>query len=73
MEEPKIEIKNKVAYGSINQILKSEKYPFTLGQMRDFMQKKYTNGLHIAVRKIGHRLYIRLDLFDEWIENGGKL
>lgn len=73
MEEKQIEIKDNIAYGTINQILKSPKYPFTLGQMRDFMNKRYNTGLHAAVRKIGHRIYIRLDLFDEWIENGGRL
>ena len=31
--------------------------------------KKNKNGLDKCIRKIGKRLYIRIDLFDNWIES----
>lgn len=55
-------------YMSIHQIADSEKYPFSMGQIRNFLLNRDTNGLDKAIRKIGRRLYIRTDLFEEWIE-----
>lgn len=55
-------------YLSINQIADSDRYPFTLGQMRHYLIMRHRNGLEAAVRKIGKRLYIRKDIFDSWIE-----
>ncbi len=46
----------------------SEKYPFKIGQVRHFLLNRHKNGLAKAVRKIGKRLYVRVDLFDAWIE-----
>jgi len=56
-------------YWSLQQIIASEKYPFTMGQMRHFLLFRHKNGLQIAVRKIGKRLVLRMDLFDQWIES----
>lgn len=56
-------------YLTINDIVKCEKYPFTLGQMRSFLLERDKNGLGVAVRKIGKRLYIRSDLFELWVDN----
>lgn len=56
-------------YWSPKQIASSKKYPFTLGQMRHYLGKRHRNELNRAVRKIGKRLYLRLDLFDQWIES----
>lgn len=55
-------------YLSIKQIADSDRYPFTLGQMRHYLIMRHRNGLDKAVRKIGKRLYLRQDLFDQWIE-----
>ncbi len=55
-------------YTSPQQIVSSGKYPFTMGQMRHLLLYRHRNGLHEAVRKIGKRLVLRIDLFDEWIE-----
>jgi hypothetical protein len=35
---------------------------------------RHKNGLEVAVRKIGKRLFLRIDLFDAWIEKqaGGR-
>jgi hypothetical protein len=55
-------------YWELKQIEKSPKYPFTMGQLHYFMLKRHKNKLDKAVRKIGKRIYIRIDLFDEWIE-----
>jgi len=56
-------------YLTLNQIIDGEKYPFTYGQLRSFLINRTQNGLEKAVRKIGRRLYIREDLFIEWIES----
>lgn len=55
-------------YWSPQQIVTSEKYPFSMGQIRHFLLFRHKNGLSTAVRKIGKRLMIRIDLFDKWIE-----
>ena len=51
------------------QIGHSDQYPFTLGQVRHFLLMRHKNGLEKAVRKIGKRLYLRRDLFEDWIES----
>lgn len=61
-----------IIYLSIKQIAESEKYPFTLGQMRHYLIMRHRNNLESAVRKIGKRLYLRQDLFDQWIEMQAK-
>ncbi|MFI5342772.1 MAG: hypothetical protein ACHQUC_00970 [Chlamydiales bacterium] len=56
-------------YWTPQQIVKSEQYPFTIGQIRHYLMMRHKNGLDKAVRKIGKRLYLRRDLFDQWIES----
>jgi hypothetical protein len=56
-------------YLETKQIGEGNHYPFTLGQMRHFLLMRHKNGLQKAVRKIGKRLYIRKDLFEQWIES----
>ncbi len=55
-------------YWSPQQIVKSGKYPFTMGQVRHLLLYRHRNGLQDAVRKVGKRLLLRTDLFDHWIE-----
>lgn len=55
-------------YWSPQQIVKSGKYPFTMGQVRYLLLYRHRNGLEGAVRKVGKRLLLRVDLFDQWIE-----
>lgn len=55
-------------YQSPKQIVASGRYPFSMGQMRHFLLHRYRNGLRSAVRKIGKRIVVRMDLFDHWIE-----
>lgn len=55
-------------YWSPQQIVTSGKYPFTMGQIRHLLLYRHRNGLQDAVRKVGKRLMLRADLFDEWIE-----
>jgi hypothetical protein len=57
-----------ITYKTIQDIASDKNYPFSLGQLRSFILKRQENGLDKAVRKIGKRIYIRIDLFDEWIE-----
>ena len=54
---------------TIQQIVESGNYPFSLGQLRHYLMYRHKNGLDRAVRKIGKRLYLRLDYFNEWIES----
>lgn len=56
-------------YWSPKQIAGSDKFPFTLGQVRHFLLHRHKNGLKDAVRKVGKGLVIRIDLFEKWIEN----
>ncbi len=56
-------------YVTLNDLLKRKNYPFTRGQMRAFLMSRDENGLAKAIRKIGKKLYIRVDLFSEWIES----
>lgn len=64
-------------YLTIKQIINSECYPFSEGQIRHFLIMRHKNGLQDAVRQIGKRLYIRKDLLDQWIESqssrGGRV
>lgn len=57
-----------IEYRSLQQIVNNARYPFTMGQLRHYLLKRHKNGLEKAVRRIGKRLYLRQDLFDEWIE-----
>ncbi len=59
-------------YLSPQQIVTSGKYPFTIGQMRHLLLFRHRNGLEEAVRKVGKRLVLRMDLFDSWIESHRK-
>jgi len=56
-------------YWSPQQIVNSGKYPFTIGQMRYLLLYRHRNGLEKAIRKVGKRLVVRMDLFDSWIES----
>jgi len=56
-------------YWSPRQIVDSGKYPFTMGQIRHLLLYRHRNQLQNAVRKIGKRLVLRMDLFDQWIES----
>ena len=56
-----------IEYINVKQI--TEKYPFTHGQIRMFLVNRATNGFSKCVRKIGKRIYIRVDLFEKWIES----
>ena len=57
-----------IKYLSAQQIEDSLFYPFSMGQIRHFLLNRHKNGLNKAVRRIGKRLYLRQDLFEEWIE-----
>jgi hypothetical protein len=60
---------NNNCYLSPSDIVETNEYPFTLGQIRHYLQMRHRNGLDKAVRKIGKRLYLRKDLFEQWIES----
>ena len=60
-------------YYTPHQIVESGNYPFTLGQMRHFLLFRHRNGLQNAVRKVGKRLMLRMDLFEQWIEAQGEV
>jgi len=58
-----------IKYVSIDDIVNDSKYPFTKRQLRHFVFCRKENGLATSIRKIGRRIFIRQDLFDEWLEN----
>lgn len=60
---------NSQQYWTPHQIVASDQYPFTIGQIRHYLMMRHKNGLEKAVRKIGKRLYFRRDLFEQWIES----
>ena len=51
------------------QIVESDNYPFSMGQLCAFLNGRRKNGLSKAVRKIGKCIYIREDLFNSWIDS----
>ena len=55
-------------YWSPQQIVNSGKYPFTIGQIRHYLLYRHRNGLEEAVRKVGKRIVVRMDIFDLWLE-----
>lgn len=55
-------------YQSPQQLVASGRYPFTIGQFRHLLLYRHRNGLGAAVRKVGKRLMLRVDLFEKWIE-----
>jgi hypothetical protein len=58
----------------IQQIVDSGRFPFTIGQMRNFLLNRHKNGLDRATYKIGKRIYLKVSCFQEWIEKqkGGR-
>ena len=56
-------------YLTLKQIVAEDRYPFTMGQLRDFLIFRKKNGLFKCVRKIGKKVYLRVDLFEAWIES----
>lgn len=62
-------------YLSIREITENKKYPFTIAMMRHYLLHRHINGLDQAVCRVGKRLFLRSDLFDNWIEKqrGGRI
>jgi hypothetical protein len=56
-------------YAFIESIVDNEKYPFSLGQMRNLILFRKKNGLDTILFKVGKRWLIREDLFELWIES----
>jgi len=65
-------MENVKEYKTVRQIASCGRYPFTMGQLRTFLLDRDKNGLSSAVRRIGKRIYIRTDLFENWIESKGE-
>lgn len=58
-----------LVYWSPRQIVESGKYPLSMGQIRHLLLHRHRNGLQEAVRKVGKRLMLRVDLLDKWFES----
>ena len=56
-------------YMTVKQIVESGVYPFSFGQVRHYLCHRHHNGLGKAVRKIGKRVYLNKDMFEQWIES----
>lgn len=50
-------------------IVSLPEYPFTLSFIRKALLRRDKNGLDKACRKIGGRLFIHKEEFDEWVES----
>jgi len=46
-----------------------EEYPLTKRQLDRLFRKRFENGLFECTRKIGNTLFVRIDLFNEWLES----
>lgn len=69
--KPPPEEMSNLKYLSTKQII--DEYPFTLGQLRDYLRRRRRTALEAAVLKIGKRLYFRRDLFEEWLQSSPYL
>jgi hypothetical protein len=58
-----------MTYCTLKQVVESSKYPFSMGQVRHFLLHRHKNGLDKAVRKIGKRVYLNGEMFEQWIES----
>ena len=56
-------------YLTINDLANDERYPLTLGTIRSLIRHRKTNGLIKAVVQIGRRVYIKAELFEEWLDS----
>lgn len=59
-------------FKSIKDVVLSDNYSFTTGQLRFLLAHRRENGLAKVVRKIGKCIYFRMDLFDAWIDKQGE-
>lgn len=51
------------------QLLATGKYPFSLNALSLLIFKSKENGLDEAVFRVGRRVLIREDLFDNWLQS----
>ena len=58
-------------YLSVDQIVK--KYPISMPKLRVYLKERKVNGLNKAVRKMGNALWIREDLWIDWIESHAEV
>lgn len=63
---------NNYEYLSVKQLMGDHRYPFTYGQLRNFLNFRHRNGLEKAIRKVGKCVYVRRDLFEQWIEDQAR-
>jgi hypothetical protein len=56
-------------YLSTDQVITSDSFPFTRGQLNHYLTQRHKNGLNSAVRKIGKRIYFHEPSLVEWIES----
>jgi hypothetical protein len=65
-EEKKNMNKDKCKWVTVRQL--AELYPFGEGGIRNLLFFSKTNGLEKCVRRIGSKILINTDQFDEWID-----
>lgn len=56
-------------YLTRKEIAEDPRYPFSLASITWYLRHKEKNGLDKCVRRIGKKIFIREDLFQEWMEN----
>lgn len=55
-------------YLSIKQIIETGKYPLSLSKLTMLMKDRANNGLWVATKTLGRKLYINVEAFEKWIE-----
>lgn len=56
-------------YVRVRDIAKMERYPFSETQLWNHMKKRSENGLSSCVRRVGCSVFLRLDLFEKWLDS----
>jgi len=54
------------------QLLSDPAIPLTKGNLRQLLADRKNNGLDLCVRRVGKLIWIRKDLFIDWVEQHGE-
>ena len=58
----------KYEYATVKQLAADPNLCFSEAMIRYYLLNQHRNGLSKAVRRIGRKLFVRKDLFLDWIE-----
>lgn len=55
-------------YLSIKDMIATGNYPMSLSKLTMLMKDRSNNGLWVATKTLGRKLYINVEAFEQWIE-----